>query len=288
MCALRILKETQETIDEKTLQTAIENDLEVLEEGLTMIATEVPFGRGRIDTLAVDEDGRPTFIEYKRPGAFDQGALIQLMDYLSWFDKDRSHFAELRERIKAKKDLPQLRNDIRLMLVVSHVDERVKNACFVINRPVKVFSYMLSKGEGNDILVIPRQELDTDFDRRIAEVPPTIDELVPSDFRALFTQLDAFLSGLPGVKPYATGAGIRAQFGRVFANMQFQKKWMKLNLRVGEGNVNDSRFQYKRQDPDWGFIRLAPTDSLDEQVKSWVKIAYELARSEAGSDDNLG
>src|SRR5436309_1589806 len=87
MGTLRMLREAQEEILERDLQRAVEADLTVLEEGLQRVDSEVSIGTGRIDTLALDQAGRPTFIEYKRPGSFDHSALIQVMDYLSWFLK---------------------------------------------------------------------------------------------------------------------------------------------------------------------------------------------------------
>src|ERR1017187_10962874 len=130
MCALRILKETHDEILEKDLQKAIELDLSVLGEELEKVGSEVSIGTGRIDTLALDSSGRPTFIEYKRPGTFDHNALIQLMDYVSWFIRDTAHFAVLREFITAKFEDKKIKDEIRLILVESAVSERVTNACY--------------------------------------------------------------------------------------------------------------------------------------------------------------
>src|SRR5436190_23839912 len=78
MGEIRLLRELEEDLEEKQLQRAIEADLTALEDNLQYVASEVVIGTGRIDTLAVDEDGRPTFIEYKRAGKFDKNALVQL------------------------------------------------------------------------------------------------------------------------------------------------------------------------------------------------------------------
>ncbi|HZM22559.1 MAG TPA: hypothetical protein VFC02_12500, partial [Anaerolineales bacterium] len=59
---IKILSPEEVTFREKDIQTAFEQDLSKLEEGLELIASEVTIGTGRIDTLAYDsETSRPVF-----------------------------------------------------------------------------------------------------------------------------------------------------------------------------------------------------------------------------------
>ena len=84
---------TPEDIDfkEKEIQSAFERDLAKLEDGLVLVKSELVIGTGRIDTLAFDTNTScPVFVEYKRRGEFGKDALIQLMEYLSWFAKDKN------------------------------------------------------------------------------------------------------------------------------------------------------------------------------------------------------
>jgi hypothetical protein len=274
MCQLRILRETDEEILEKDLQKAFERDLSVLGKELELekVDSEVSIGTGRIDTLALDEAGRPTFIEYKRPGAFDHNALIQLMDYVSWFLRDTAHFAVLRELITAKLGDKKITDDIRLILVVSDVSERVRNACYAISCPVVIFSYSLSRLDGGDLAVLPKEILNTSEANSISnEPPPSIQEMVPEQFTNLWTNLETYLRSMPRVEVYNTRNDVRASSSKVFAIMIFQKRYLVLRLLVERGSILDARFKFNgREGSNFGNIRISPGDEIDDQIKNWI------------------
>lgn len=77
---------------EKNLQTLLENNLmEVLD--IRFLDTEyvTTFG-GRIDTLAVDSDGAPVIIEYKRNK--NENVINQSLSYLKWLKTQKPGFFE--------------------------------------------------------------------------------------------------------------------------------------------------------------------------------------------------
>ncbi len=77
---------------EKNLQALVEtNLLEVL--GLEFLASEyaTTFG-GRIDTLAVDTNGSPVIIEYKRNK--NDNVINQSLSYLKWLKSQKPGFFE--------------------------------------------------------------------------------------------------------------------------------------------------------------------------------------------------
>ena len=78
---------------EKTLQQLIEKNLkEVLE--LHFLATEYPTtAGGRIDTLAVDDNGSPVIIEYKL--LKDENVISQALSYLNWLKAQKVEFFEM-------------------------------------------------------------------------------------------------------------------------------------------------------------------------------------------------
>lgn len=78
---------------EKELQGLIENNLkETLD--MHFLASEYrTSARGRIDTLAVDSDGTPTIIEYKR--SKDDNVINQSLSYLKWLKAQRQEFFEM-------------------------------------------------------------------------------------------------------------------------------------------------------------------------------------------------
>jgi predicted transport protein len=78
---------------EKNLKDLLEqNLLEVLD--MHFLATEYPttFG-GRIDTLAVDNDGAPVIIEYKLTK--NENVINQALSYLRWLKAQKSEFFEM-------------------------------------------------------------------------------------------------------------------------------------------------------------------------------------------------
>ncbi len=77
---------------EKSLQTLIESNLQVVLE-LQFLASEytTTFG-GRIDTLAVDSGGAPVIIEYKRNK--NDNVINQSLSYLKWLKSQKPGFFE--------------------------------------------------------------------------------------------------------------------------------------------------------------------------------------------------
>ncbi|MFQ5762584.1 MAG: endonuclease NucS domain-containing protein, partial [Candidatus Bathyarchaeia archaeon] len=136
MASIRVQREPHDMrLKEDEIRKAFEANLkEGFGEDMVYVASEVHIGPGRIDTLAVDEENRPVFIEYKRKGDFGKDALVQLMDYVSWFTRDQTHILYLHRYIKSRTELAEeeLDSQIRLICVVSDVEERVKNACYAV------------------------------------------------------------------------------------------------------------------------------------------------------------
>jgi len=171
---IKILSPEEVEFKEKDIQNAFEHDLSKLEEGLELIGSEVVIGTGRVDTLAFDSNNsRPVFIEYKRRGEFSKDALIQLMDYLSWFARDENRMAVLEKRIRQHKpDIEDFEPVIRLICVVTDIDDRIKNAIYVISSHVKVFSYMVARDTSGNVVLVPELEVDN------SEVEPQMPQLV--------------------------------------------------------------------------------------------------------------
>lgn len=99
---VKLVRPAEIDLDEKAIQQAFEKDLDIPEEGLRLVGSYVKIGTGIIDTLAIDEEDNPVFIEYKKPGEFDKDALVQLMEYYSWFATDQNHQLLLKEIIQRK------------------------------------------------------------------------------------------------------------------------------------------------------------------------------------------
>lgn len=93
---------------EKVIQQLIEDNLEVVLD-MHFIASEYRTTKGRIDTLAIDKDGCPVIIEYKRNK--NDNVINQSLSYLKWLTSQRQEFFEQ----LMQKQLPQeVHKNIRL------------------------------------------------------------------------------------------------------------------------------------------------------------------------------
>lgn len=195
---LSVLAPIEADVKEKDIQNAFETNLALLHEGLEFIASEVVIGTGRIDTLAFDTvNSRPVFIEYKGPGAFGKDALIQLMDYLSWFSRDENRMAILERMIRQRRpDVQEIEPSIVLICVAADIEDRIRNAMYVLANDVKLFTYMLAKDTAGQLVLVPKLEVDnTDVEGRIPQPATEIDLLhkhphLQDLFRKLRVQLE--------------------------------------------------------------------------------------------------
>ncbi|HZT58898.1 MAG TPA: endonuclease NucS domain-containing protein [Pyrinomonadaceae bacterium] len=288
---IKILSPEEVEFKEKDIQNAFERDLSKLEEGLELIGSEVVIGTGRVDTLAFDSNNsRPVFIEYKRRGEFSKDALIQLMDYLSWFARDENRMAVLEKIIRQRKpDVEDFEPSIRLICVVTDIDDRIKNAIYVISNHVKVFSYMVARDTSNNTVLVPKLEVDN------SEVEPQMRQLVSEGellkkyphLQEVFSKLKTHLE-TDGVYSYATARSFRFKKNRVFAKAHFRKRYIQLELRVGEGNVADPDFKYWRQGAsDWGYMHIHPSTGVPDKVIGWIEAAKKFSGEGGIEEDEM-
>lgn len=290
---IKILSPAEVDFKEKDVQNAFERDLSKLEEGLEFIENEVMIGTGRIDTLALDiNTGCPVFIEYKRRGEFNKDALIQLMDYLSWFARDENRMALLKKIIlRRKADFEDFEPSIRLICVVTDVDDRIRNAVYAIANHVKVFSYMVARDTANNVVLVPKVELDNGDVEPPAREAASEAELLKKHphLQEVFANLKSLLEK-EGASSHTTARSFRFKKDRVFAIARFRKNYVMLELRVGKGAVSDPDFQYWRQgDSIWGYTHVSPSKGVPDKVGKWIDIARNAASTaeEEGEDEEI-
>lgn len=78
---------------EKELQRLVETNLNAALEMHFLASEYMTSTGGRIDTLAVDSNGSPTIIEYKRTR--DDNVINQALSYLKWLTSQRQEFFEM-------------------------------------------------------------------------------------------------------------------------------------------------------------------------------------------------
>jgi len=92
---------------ERDLQNYLAKNLEILEPGLSLFedergqGLEYPIDGGRIDLLAIDDDGRLVVIELKLSKGRSR-AIGQLLYYMGWIDKNLNHVEPCRGILVAK------------------------------------------------------------------------------------------------------------------------------------------------------------------------------------------
>jgi hypothetical protein len=287
---IKILSPEEVEFKEKDVQNAFERDLSKLEEGLELIDSEVVIGIGRIDTLAFDTNSScPVFIEYKRRGEFGRDAIIQLMDYLSWFARDENRMVILEKIIRQHKpDIDDFEPSIRLICVVTDIDDRINNAIYAIANHVKVFSYMVARDTANNVVLVPKLEVDNGDVEPQARTRTSEAELLkkhPHLHETIFS-IKTLLEK-DGTYSYTTARSFRFKKDRVFAMAKFRKDYILLELRVGKGNVSDSDFKYRRQgESDWGYAHIYPSKGIPEKVAKWAEMARNAANTLDDNDEN--
>jgi len=279
MNEIRVISGESVDLNEDNIRKAFEKDLNNIEEGLIYIASEIEIGTGRIDTLAIDEQLKPVIIEYKKAGEFSKDALIQLMDYLGWFIKDESHIDSLEKFIRKRKpEFQKINREIRLICIVSELDDRVKNACYVIKNPTMLITYTTLKNEKGDILIIPKLELDNSEIERstIAKEQITEEELIENNpsLKPIYFEIKDYLMSLKDVQWYISNEAARFRIKRVFSVMWFAQKWITLELYLEDGN--NPRF--KKYKDTWGHIHIQSIKEFDDEVKNKLKIAYNYGK----------
>lgn len=270
-------------VAESDIQKEFEKNLEHLDDsGLGYVASYVPIGTGVIDTLAIDDDLNPVMIEYKRPGAFDRDALIQLMNYYSWFASDENHISYIREYIKKAK--PELRekaegmsSDLRLIVVVSDVQDEVKNACYALEPSIQIIRYQLSAHQDGSLLLIPHIILDTrEYEREIAPPKTEEDHLKNHDkLRPAYSKLkDRITESIPDARfnpapRYYIGVTRR----KLFCTIHIKQEWIRVDLILTQEEAKNNKRYTKYPVGSWGYTYIRSLDDIDDELMDMIVTA---------------
>jgi predicted transport protein len=193
---------------EKTLQTMIENQLEVFL-GVRFLASEYSTGKshgGRIDTLGIDEDGSPVIIEYKR--AVNENVINQGLFYLDWLMDHKGEF-ELHVLKKLGKEAADSIDwsAPRLLCIASDFTKYDEYAVQQINRNIELMRY---RRYGNDLILFELVNATTAQEQTVntsengskhkgvavSKTATKMLEQAPPDIQNRFESLKAFLLAL--------------------------------------------------------------------------------------------
>lgn len=230
---------------EKELQTLVENNLnEVLD--MHFLATEYPttFG-GRIDTLAVDYNGAPVIIEYKRNK--NDNVINQGLSYLRWLQAQKQEFFEmLILKNLGDKTSKQITIDWKNPRVVCIAESYSKfdiDTVEVIPMRIELFKYRYYDDGIFSLEPLGVSEQKSKFQKEHTE-KPTIDTSVDihikkanSNLRDLFEELRSQIFELDeNIKEKATTLYVAYRVAKNFAEIHIGKNQLKIHLRPVDYN----------------------------------------------------
>lgn len=126
---------------EKDLQYLVEKNLEAIF-NCKFVATEFPTGpkhAGRIDTLALSEDGNPVIIEYKKVESSD--LINQSLFYLSWLSDHRGDFELAASKTLGKTEIDW--SEIRVICIAPGYKKYDLHAVQMMGANIELWQYKL-------------------------------------------------------------------------------------------------------------------------------------------------
>lgn len=228
---------------EKELQRLIEANLsETLE--MHFLASEYRTDSGRIDTLAVDNDGSPVIIEYKRNK--DDNVINQALSYLKWLRAQQPEFFKMLMHDRLGSETASgikldWRNP-RIICVAEAFSKHDIDTVEVVPLRIDLYKYrnyqnglfhleMVAINKQQQSLVEACQAMPAETNQAI--IQSMKDQSNASDsIRALFDDLrerimalDRYIIERPGKRHIAY------RLGKNFVEVQFRKDWLVIHLR---------------------------------------------------------
>jgi len=275
---------------EKELQSLIESNLdEVL--GMYFLETEyiTTFG-GRIDTLAVDYNGSPVIIEYKKNR--NDNVINQALSYLKWLQAQKKEFFEMLIIKKlgnelAKKITVDWKNP-RVICIAESYSKFDIDTVEVIPMRIELFKYRYYE---DSIFVLEplavseqKSQLATSTNIEKPVIDNSIDDFLiktSDEIKKIFQELREKIFGLDeNIKEKCTKLYICYRVTKNFAEIHISKNQLKIYLRPIDYN-----------DPK-GFIEKVPASyqwTLDRRLylKRYEDIEYVFSLIEQSYKDVL-
>src|SRR6266571_601465 len=128
--------------DERTLQRLIEHNLKTVF-NFRFVATEFSTGSvhaGRIDSLALSEDGNPVIIEYKRVASSE--LINQSLFYLAWLQDHHGDFEIAAQKVLRPNEVIDW-SDIRVICLAPNYKKYDLHAVQVMGANIELWTYRL-------------------------------------------------------------------------------------------------------------------------------------------------
>jgi len=284
---LKFVREISEpNVSEAEIQKEFEENLSVLEENLQYVDSFVRIGNGVIDTLALDEDLRPVVIEFKKPEASGQDALIQVLDYYTWCVENLDWLEERIKKTKPNLLKPdeKLSGDIRVMVIARDFDDRVVRVASALEPDVKLVSYSFFEKSADEIGLTYTVILDTSL------TPPSPPEIktIEDHFKGrekMKPVYDALVEKIksidPQIEPKPAKYSITFKHNINFMYLEPRKDKLRLTILGLSSEPPSSRITTISASwalkGKWGIADVSRIDEIDDELLNWIRHAYEKA-----------
>lgn len=275
---------------EKSLQNMIERHLDVFL-GVRFLASEYSTGKrhgGRIDTLGIDENGRPVIIEYKR--ATNENVINQGLFYLDWLMDHKGEFELLVLKSLGKSVADSIAFDNpRLLCIAGDFTKYDEHAVQQMNRNIELIRYRhygelllfeLVNAVSAEPVPIKKVKNDTkrSGDKTVTEQLEKADKSVKDRFETLKSYLLAL-----GDDVQMTTLKLYVAFKRIknFACVQVQPKQLLIYVKLDPDSIKleDGFTRDVRNVGHWGTGDLEITVRSNEDLyrcDPLLQKAYEL------------
>lgn len=235
---------------EKDIQTLVEENLmEVLDMHFLASEYTTTFG-GRIDTLAVDTNGAPVIIEYKKNK--NDNIINQGLSYLRWLQAQKVEFFEMLILKNLGKDLAKTINidwkNPRVVCIAEAYSKFDIDTVEVIPMRIELFKYryydsgifsleplgiteQVSKSSSRDKGANQKTAIDFRVEDHLKKATPKIKELF-EELRSRIFEIDE------NIVEKATSLYVAYRVAKNFAEIHIGKNHLKIHLRPV--NYNDS------------------------------------------------
>lgn len=272
---------------EKELQNLIEANLDEVF-GCRFVATEFATGAlhsGRIDSLALSEDGNPVIIEYKK--SEDSKLINQALFYLDWIKDHKGDFEVAVQKTLGK--VPISWDQIRVICIAPSYDRYSLHAVKHMGVGLELWKY---NKFANDTLELEEVFRSTDVPKKrdsSSKTPATSNDKSSVSFeehlakaseelKPLVQELADFLNSLELVAEVPQKQYIAYKVGKNIACMEVQKKKVILYLPLDHDATMPSNTRNLKGIGHWGTgdLEVKITDSADlETAFTLIRKSYD-------------
>lgn len=274
-------------VKEKSLQKLVEDNLlEVLD--IYFLETEytTSFG-GRIDTLAVDRNGAPVIIEYKRNK--NDNVINQALSYLKWLKAQKVEFFEMlliKKLGKEKSDKITIDwKNPRVICIAESYSKFDKDTVEVIPMRIELFKYRYYENEIFNLEPLMTYKQSTKIDSTNNSSSSTTDNSVENLLRKasintseLFKEIRSRIIEMDeNITEKATTMYVGYRVVKTFAEVHIGKNQLKMFLRPIQYNDPKNLIEKIPDSYQWTLDRRVYIKTIDEidYVFSLIEQSYQ-------------